>query len=124
MIQSSVQKPTPACRRHWPRHDTGTTQPGSPARERLGFEQGAASRNKTDPVRPCELFLQNIDRLALSALSGTARQWVRRNRAIHQLRSIAFQLFPGGAVLCSKSAIHSIKLEARFAQCLATNIGT
>jgi hypothetical protein len=38
--------------------------------------------------------------------------------------SIAFQLLPGGAVLSSKSAIHSIKLEACFAQCVATNIGT
>jgi hypothetical protein len=42
---------------------------------------------------------------------------IRRKRVLRQL-------FPGGAVLCSKSAIHSIKLEARVAQCLATNIGT
>jgi hypothetical protein len=39
-------------------------------------------------------------------------------------KRVLLQLFPGGAVLCSKSAIHSIKLEARVAQCLATNIGT
>jgi hypothetical protein len=37
---------------------------------------------------------------------------------------LVFQLFSGGAVLRSKSAIHWLMLFTRFAHSLATNIGT
>jgi hypothetical protein len=39
-------------------------------------------------------------------------------------KTVPHQLFSGGAVFCSKSAIHSLILLALCPHCLATNIGT